>query len=450
MEYDLLIKNVNAVLEDEVKKADIAVYNEKIAGILEAGTKAEARRVIDGAGRYLLPGGIDTHSHFFEPGPDYRENVYHGTQAAAMGGFTTVMDMPNTDPPVEDEANYEKKKNRFSETAHVDFFLWGAALPGKLDQIPRLKEAGISVFKAFTTYAGETYPCSGSCQIYEGMKMVHGINGIYAVHAENENIIAELRKRYETCPWSPELHDRARPWYGELAAINEVGFWSGITKCPLHICHMSIPEGAELVNKMRTFGADITIETCPHYLLCNYEDLADAGTFAMVNPPIRSRERMDRLWRFVADGSINYMGTDHAPYTWEDKHPQNLWDAPGGGPNIDIAIPMVLEEGIRNRGLNFLQMAKFFSTNAARRFGLYPKKGVIRTGADADFILVDMDRPWIHTRKNSFSKTRETGFPYEGRRIRCFVEATIVRGKIVYQEGEITTEAGYGRLAGHN
>ena len=98
---------------------------------------------------------------------------------------------------------------------------------------------------------------------------------------------------------------------------------------------------------------------------------------------------------------------------------------------------MVLEEGIRNRGLNFLQMAKFFSTNAARRFGLYPKKGVIRTGADADFILVDMDRPWIHTRKNSFSKTRETGFPYEGRRIRCFVEATIVRGKIVYRRAKL-------------
>ena len=278
------------------------------------------------------------------------------------------------------------------------------------------------------------------------MKKVKACGGIYAVHAENENIVAALRKRYENCQWSLVMHECSRPWYAELAAINEVAFLSQITGCPLHICHTSIPEGVELVNERRKNGADITIETCPHYLLCDYESVSDAGTFAMVNPPLRSKERVNQMWKYVADGSLNYMGTDHAPYTYEDKHPENLWEAPGGGPNIDIAIPMVLEEGIKKRGLDLIRMSEFLSTNAAKRFGLYPKKGIIKIGADADLILVDMNHAWTYSRKTCLSKTKETGFPYEGRRISCRIEATIVRGKIVYRNGEITTEEGYGKF----
>ena len=166
MKYDLIIKNVYAVQEKEIKKSDIAVKNEKIAGIYESSSQVEAYEEIDGSGKYLLPGGIDTHSHFFEPGPSYREDFYHGTQAAAMGGFTTVMDMPNTEPPVDNEENFQMKKKRFSETAHVDFVLWGASLPGKEKQIPCLKRLGVPAFKAFTSYAGESYPYSKTNDIY--------------------------------------------------------------------------------------------------------------------------------------------------------------------------------------------------------------------------------------------------------------------------------------------
>lgn len=446
MKYDLIIKNVNAVLENEIKKSDIAVKGERTAGIYESGSQTDAAHIIDGSGKYLFPGGIDTHSHFFEPGPTYREDFYHGTQAAAMGGFTTVMDMPNTDPPVDNDEHFQMKKKKFSENGHVDFVIWGAALPGKLDHIPRLKQLGAVAFKAFTSYAGESYPYSKTIDILEGMEKVKSAGGIYAVHAENENIIAALRKRYAGSTWSLEMHERSRPWYAELAAVGEVALLSRITGCPLHICHMSIPEGVELINEMREKGADITIETCPHYLLLDYKSFSNAGTFAEVNPPLRSRERVDRMWKYVADGSLDYMGTDHAPYTYEDKNPANLWDAPGGGPNIDIAIPMVLEEAIKKRGLNYIQMAKFISTNAAKRFGLYPKKGVIKIGSDADFVLIDMNREWSYSRKNCLSKTKETGFPYEGRKIGCYVEATILRGKVIYQNGKITVDAGYGKF----
>lgn len=445
MQCELLIRNVNAVLEDRVIKADIAIADGRIVGIFQ-GEHITAQQEIQGQGKYLLPGGIDTHSHFFEPGPSYREDFYHGTRAAAMGGYTTVMDMPNTDPPVDSEEHFIQKQKIFSENAHVDYMIWAAALPGQLFNIPKLKQMGAPAFKAFTLDAGPVFPYSDSLALYEGMKMVKSVDGIYAIHAEDPDIVNELHKRYQGQEWSLKMHDKARPWYAELAAINKVIFWAKMTGCPLHICHTSIPEGVELVNEMRAQGMNITVETCPHYLLFDYEEIADSSTFGMICPPVRNKSQRDKMWDYVADGSLNYMGTDHAPYTWEDKHPGNDWDAPGGGPNIDVAIPAVLEEGIKNRKLSYMQMAAFLATNAAKRFGIYPQKGTIQVGADADFILVDMGKSWTYTRKNSFSKTKETGFPYEGRKISCCIEATFVRGIMVYSNGEILVRPGYGKL----
>lgn len=446
MNFDLLIKNANVVFEDSVAVRHLAVKDGKFVGILEGEPSRNAEYEIDAEGMYLLPGGIDTHSHFFDPGPTYREDFFHGTQAAAMGGYTTVMDMPNTNPPVDSETHFCQKNEHFAQNAHVDYVIWGASLPGKFQNIRRMRELGCPAFKAFLSDAGPTFPYSDSLALYEGMSAVRTAGGIFAVHAEDQDIVAKLRKRYQTEEWSLKAHDEARPWYSELSAISKAVFFSRLTGCPLHICHTSIPEGVELVNEQRRAGANVTIETCPHYLLCDYETIGVAGSFAAICPPIRNRERVEKMWAYVADGSIDYMGTDHAPYTWADKNPDNLWDAPGGSPNIDVAIPMILEEGIRKRGISLPRMAAFLSTNAAKRFGLYPQKGAIRIGSDADFILVDMDRKWIYSRENSLSKTKDTHFQYEGREIGCRIEATFVRGVAVYRGGNICVDAGYGNL----
>ena len=361
-----------------------------------------------------------------------------------------MMDMPNTDPPVDDEEHFKLKDEIFARNAHVDYMIWGAALTNKLHNIRRMKELGAPAFKTFTLDAGPTFPYSESLALYEGMQAVKSAGGIFAVHAEDPDIVSRLKERFEDCKWSLKMHDLSRPWYAELAAINKATFWARLTDCPLHICHTSIPEGVAYVNELRAQGADITIETCPHYLLCDYESIADIGSFAAICPPIRNRERVEKMWEYVADGSINYMGTDHAPYTWEDKHPSDEWGVPGGTPNIDIAIPMILEEGIKKRGISFPHMAAFLSTNAAKRFGIYPQKGAILVGADADFVLINMDRTWTHTRKNSFSKTKETGFQYEGRKIGCSIEATFVRGQVVYSDGKIHVHSGYGKLVKPN
>lgn len=446
MKYDLLIENGTAVFEDRVCRCNVAVAAGQIKDFIEPGVSVESRRRVDAEGLYVMPGAIDTHSHFFEPGPVYREDVYHGTMAAAAGGYTTVMDMPNTAPPVDTPEHFISKSKIFAENAVVDYMLWGASLPGKEEQIAALHRYGCPAFKAFVSNAGPDYPQSGSFALLKGMEAVKSVGGVFAAHAEDQNLVdgftAALRKE----PWSLKKHDAARPWIAELSAIHQLLFFARLTGCALHICHTSIPEGVELVNEARAKGVDVSIETCPHYLLFDNESIAHTGSYSLIAPPIRSRERVEKMWELVKNGSIDYIGTDHAPYTDEDKNPSDLWDAPGGSPNIDVAVPALLEEGIKRRGLTLSAMSALLSGNAARRFGLYPRKGVLRVGADADIMLINMDCNWVYSRKKSFSKTQATGFPYEGRKMSCRVERTFVRGREVFDGEKICCEPGSGKI----
>ena len=215
----------------------------------------------------------------------------------------------------------------------------------------------------------------------------------------------------------------------------------------LHICHMSIPEGARLIAEAKMKGIDVTAETCSHYLTLNYEDHAEYGTFARINPPLRSRERMNRLWEFVLDGTIDYLGTDHAPYLEEEKLPGdgNLRNAMCGAPEIDIAIPLLLDEGVKRRNMSLQRFAAFTAANAAKRFGLYPKKGAIMVGSDADFYIADLNAGWICSRKNTFSKSKVCRFAHEGKTLSSRIVSTYLRGNVIFENGRIKKEPGYGR-----
>ncbi|MDP4109127.1 MAG: allantoinase AllB [Bacillota bacterium] len=448
MNTDLLIKNAQIVSEDGIVEGSLAVTGETIAAVLRKDDNVNAKKVIDAGGMLILPGAIDTHPHFFEPGPTYREDFLHGTRAAASGGFTTILDMPNTAPPVRDEETFGIKYKAASENSLIDFALWGSAMPTNISKINRLHELGCIAFKAFTLDAGPDFDFSGDFAQIEAMRAVKEFNGIYGAHAENGDIVKNSTALYRDKPWNLDTHEKARPYYAELSAINSLLLYAKITGCRLHICHMSIPEGAELIKIARENGVDVTVETCPHYLLLNKESAGKAGTFAMINPPLRSKERMEKMWDYVKDGTIDYIGTDHAPYTVPDKLPEDgdLWKANAGAPSIDIAVPALFEEAVINRKMPLNKFSALISTNAAKRFGLYPKKGRIAPGVDADFMILDADDPWVYTRAESFSKTKVTRFAYEGRRVACKVRATYLRGQAVFTDGKIMQEPGYGRF----
>lgn len=448
MKADLIIYNADIVTEDRVVTGYIAVKSGKIMRIGTGRPEMDSEKMVNAAGKIILPGAIDTHPHFFEPGAEWREDIEHGTRAAASGGFTTVLDMPNTVPPVKDKETYILKVDRAKKKSLVDFALWGSAMPTNLENIRELHMLGCVGFKAFTLDAGPDFDKSDEYDQLLEMKIIKEFNGIFGAHAENENMVRRCTEKEKEEAWSLKVHDESRPWEAELTAINTLLLYAEITGCRLHICHMSIPEGARLIKRAKERGVDVTVETCSHYLTLNYEDHADLKTYAMINPPLRSKNRMNEMWWYVLNGDIDYLGTDHAPYLEDEKEPGDgdLRRAACGAPEIDVAIPLLLEEGILKRGMSYVDFAKFTAGNAAKRFGLYPRKGVLKEGADADFMVVNMNAPWIYSRENSFSKTRVNKFAHVGRKLACKIEATYLRGNAIYENGEIREKPGYGEV----
>lgn len=448
--YDLLIKNGLLVLENQAVRKNLGICSGKIAAILErdgCDPNKAARQVIDASGCYVLPGAIDTHTHVFEPGADYREDFAHGTKAAASGGFTCIMEMPNSNPAVTDKATFQLKRELAQKGAVVDYALWAGATASNLHKAEELQKEGCIAFKAFTLDAGPTFPYLNTELEMEAMKKIKELDMVLGFHAEDPIVVSELIERYRKQMWSTELNDKARPYYAELSAINQIILFARETGCKVHICHLSIPEGAELIAKAKAEGVDITAESCSHYFLLNYEEAAGYDTYALIQPPLRSRERMEKMWEKLFEGSIDYLGTDHAPYPKEDKEPANgdKWSVIGGAPSADVAFPLMFDEAVLKRGMDPVLFARLSATNAAKRFGIYPRKGSITVGADADIAILDPRQSWTVDRKKSFSKTKCTKFPYQGRKIGCKVRTTIVRGEIVFHDGKIWVEDGFGQ-----
>lgn len=452
MKYDLIITNGLLVLEDEVVRKNIGICNGKISAIFDEQCGEtdciQTEETLDAKGCYVMPGAIDTHTHFFEPGADYREDFAHGTKAAASGGFTCIMEMPNSNPAVTDADTFRLKKRLAEKGAVVDYAIWAGATANNQGNLKELKDSGCVAYKAFTLDAGPTFPYLNTEMEMEAMQKIAGLDRVFGFHAEDPVIVTELAKRYRNQPWNLSLHEQARPYYAELAAINQIILFAKETGCPVHICHLSIPEGAELIAKAKRDGVNITAESCSHYFLLNVEDDAKYDTYALIQPPLRKKERMEKLWDYLFDGTIDYLGTDHAPYTAGDKEPEDgdKWKVIGGAPSIDVAFPLMFDEAVLKRGMSLVQFAKLSATNAAKRFKLYPQKGSIRVGADADIAIVESHSPWKIDRSRSFSKTRNTKFPYQGRLVNCRVTDTIVRGKTVFAHGTIMAENGYGQF----
>lgn len=449
MEAERMIWNARIVTEKETFLGWLAVQDGRIAALAPGLPPAGAAALLEDAeGRLLLPGAIDTHPHFFDPGAEWREDFLHGTRAAASGGFTTILDMPNTSPPVRDANTFALKLSRAQAASLVDFALWGAALPDNLADLPRLQQLGCVAFKAFTLEAAPDYPWSDEYDQLREMEQLARLGALYGAHAENPTLVRRFTQAHRAEPWSLAVHDASRPPQAELTAINTLLLYAQLTGCRLHICHLSLPEGAQLIAQAKARGVDVTVETCAHYLTLNCEEDAALGTFAMINPPLRSRARMEQLWEFVLDGTIDYLGTDHAPYLEEEKLPPDgdARKAACGAPEIDLAIPLLLEEGVKKRAMTLQRFAAFTAANAAKRFGLYPRKGVLVPGADADFYLADLDSPWTFSRKNTFSKSKVARFAHEGHRMQCRIAATYLRGRPIYRSGEILEAPGYGRF----
>ena len=449
----LWIQNGNVVLPDRVVKASLLVQDGKIAGIFEGGTAPADCQVVDAQGKMVLPGLIDTHVHMTDPGPlNYREDWAHGSRCAASGGITTIADMPLPSISVLGKEGLQAKYETASAKSVVDFALWGGISPKNLDRVQELNELGCVGYKGFMCFATDEYPQITDGYLVEGMELVKQFDGLIGVHAENAEVAGMRCDKFSKAGVADEaMFDEARPWWTEFEAIQRAVLFAKVTGARLEVCHTTIHQGMEFLKKAKAEGVHVYVESCPHYLIFDKNILREKKAYAKCTPPFRSRENVEKLWDYVLDGTVDVLGSDHGPFTDEEKVAQNdFWKEFCGFGCFDVTLAAMITEGVHKRGLSWCRLAQLMSTNAAKMFQLFPKKGSLLPGSDADIVLVDPEAEWVYDGAKSFSKTKSVKGIYQDMKLKGKVAATYVRGRLVYDGKDIAAPSGYGEFVRRN
>jgi allantoinase len=441
-----VIRDGTIVTDYGVFRGAVAVRNGRIAAIADdADTLPRPDEVIDAHGLLVFPGGIDPHCHFEEPGATDREDFGSGTMSAAAGGITTCIEHPLTLPPTTSAQLLREKRALAEAKAVVDFGLYGGMVPDSISRIPAMHAAGAMGFKAFLPPSDPSYPPVNDAEFFEGLRCCAELGALTLVHAENGVLLEHFSSRLRAAGRKdPRAHLESRPPFVELEAVTRAAILAQAAGARLQVVHLTIAEGAEALKRFKVNGNRLSIETCPQYLALDEDDLIRLGPWAKCAPPLRSRQNVERLWDAVLDGTIDCLVSDHAPYRLDEKQAgeDDIWEAPNGLQVIQVMLPLIMDEALNRRGMRPESFARFSSTNAARILGLYPRKGTILPGSDADLALYDPNLEWEVDPGVLFSKHKWT--PFAGRTIRGKVLRTLVRGETVYRDGEIVVTPGHG------
>jgi len=459
---DLLVKNGTAYVDGGWKDCDVAVAGEKIAAVTARGffRDSDAKRCIDAAGKYVIPGGIDTHIHIRDPGHTDRETFYTGTLAAAQGGCTTILEHPISSPPQYNKEILDNRKRLAAAGCVVDYAFYGAAGGQFPEEIVPLSKEGIVAYKSFLHQApagreGEFIglTLTNDAEIMTGMREIAKTGLMLASHAENNDMIvqniADFRARGET---RPIHHCKSRPPITEYSTVSKLILMAKETGCKLELVHMSTLESCEMAKQAKREGQEVFVETCPHFLLLDESYLEQFGSFARCNPPLRTKEIAEGLWNYVNDGTIDFIGSDHSPFTLEEKMQgqDDIFKAFCGFPGVDTRLPLMLDAAARGK-TTLERVVELLCVNPAKCFNLYPQKGTLSAGADADIVVFDMDDTMTVDRTKSYCKAREIARVYDGWNLRCKLNYTVVRGRVLMENGVVDTDSqGYGKLVTPN
>ncbi|HEX8969399.1 MAG TPA: allantoinase AllB [Chloroflexota bacterium] len=441
----LLVSGGLLVDELSVRPADVLTENGRVLAILRPGHGRNADTVLDARGLHVLPGLVDAHVHFNEPGRTDWEGFLSGTTAAAAGGITTVCDMPlNCHPPTLDARSLALKHSAVAEHALVDYALWGGLVPESLEHAAELRRQGVIGVKAFLCDSGlPEYPHLDQFALLEAMQRCAALGLLLALHAEDPaetarlGSIARQQGRHSALDWAA-----SRPPSSELTAVRAALEAARETGVRLHFVHVSTHAAARAIGEARSAGQDVSLETCPHYLWLDETDLARLGPVAKCAPPLRPRTEVEDLWRAVLDGVIDWIASDHSPCPPELKRTGDIWSAWGGIGGVQTLLPALLSEGVHRRGLSLPRLVSLTAGQPARRLGLYPRKGVLDPGSDADLVLVDLERTW--TLQAADLHTRWPLNPFTGSTFRGRVVATLLRGTVVWRDGRAHVAPGFG------
>ncbi len=454
---DLLIKNGKVYLEGIFSEASVGVKDGKIVLLADKDAEFDAKEVLDLEGQYLIPGAIDTHMHVRDPGHTERGNFYTETLAAAAGGVTTIMEHPISIPPQYNVSILENRIKRADEQSIVDFCFYGALGGEYPEEITKLAEDGrIVAYKTFLhaapngrfeEFQGLTTADDG--QLLTVMQELAKTDLFCAFHAEDNDLCNFLAQKCKEEGYiTGKAHAVSRPVLAEVQSVERVLRFAKETGARIEIAHVSTPQAMELIKQARLEGVKVYAETCPHYLFLNEEDLEKHGPFAKCNPPLRSQELVDRLWNYVNDGTVDYIGSDHSPFLLEEKTRglNDIFAAVSGFPGVDLRLPLMLD-AVQEGRTTLDKVIELVCVNPAKKFGIFPQKGVIRVGADADFAVFNFDHETVVDKEKNYSHAKDIAIPYDGWKLRCQVSATILRGRILMKDGIVDESAkAYGQL----
>jgi dihydroorotase-like cyclic amidohydrolase len=445
--FDLFVTDARVVKPDAVIECGLGIRDGRIAAVLAPGETPSARRIIDAGGRPVLPGLIDTHVHLGNSAQSFAADCATESRHAVTGGVTTILPFVITRDSYVDAL---PGLQHGVAQGLVDMAFHAIIIRERqIDEIPRLaSEFGVRAFKTFMAYKGREISPSGiqglgDDAIFSVFQRVAGIpGGIAIVHCENMELIELHQKpfvaagRQDTAAWSD-----ARPEFGELEAIRRMALFAEAAGVQLLVPHMGVGLGSEFLRRKAWGRGRVATETCPHYLL--FDKDTDRGVQGKVNPPLRSRQHVEALWQRLTDGTIDVLGSDHCPFTRAVKG-TDLWTARAGiTAGSAMILPVLLTEGVRRGRLSLQQLVALTSFNAARLFGLYPRKGALEVGSDADLVIVDLDGQ-VKVDLGTLNSVVDFS-PYAGYLAQGWAATTIAGGQVVYEQGEVVARRPRGR-----
>lgn len=454
--YDVIYKNARIPKGDETIVTNILVKDEKIQGFVQDLQGIEGKEILDLQEHLTIPGCFDSHVHFMDPGFTHRENFLTGTSSAAAGGLTMVMDMPCcSTPSVRSVDNLENKLNAIKDKAIIDYAMWGGVTgedvrEGWMHNVQEQADYGVCAFKCYMTPSVPSYPKVTDSEMLEAFRAVSKTGLPVGIHAENFDLCDYHTKKFER-----EGRTDGPAWAeARLALAEKVAIELGIsfaeeTGARLHIVHMSTGIGAKLIGEAKMRGLDVSSEVTPHYLTLNYQEaMSERGSFAKIAPPLRTKKDNEELWEGLNNGSVDFIGTDHAPYeiaTEKEYDGATIWNTFPGIPGVETMVPIIVSEGYNKGRITLSKMVDILSTNAAKMYGLYPKKGALEIGSDADLTVIDLSHEWTIDENQTYSMAKYN--PLHGMKLKGKPVKTILRGRVVYDHDHgVIGEEGYGQF----
>ncbi|MCP4542478.1 MAG: dihydropyrimidinase [Chloroflexi bacterium] len=444
-----LIQNGMLVTSDDVIKADLLVHGERIQAIGLGLSAANDTTVIDAAGCYVLPGIIDAHTHIYLDTGIYRtaDDWFAGSCTAACGGVTTVVDFATQ---FRGQGLREAVEARMEEARDsvIDygFHVMVTDLPPEREgELADLVEMGVPSVKFYTTYRPNYY--ADDATILRLMTACADLGIVPLVHCENDALVtAQTGALLSAGETGWRYHGRSRPAVAEQEAVQRVLFLAEVAGCPVHVCHCSSAHSVAQVVDARDNGQIVTCETCPQYLLLDNAVYDGPEPWRYIlQPPLRDPDELDRLWALVEGGAVDMIVTDHCDYTMAQKTAQDSFaQTPGGLPGMETLLPLTYTYGVTKGRVTLPHLVELLSVNPARLWGLWPRKGSLLPGSDADIVIYDPGPEQTIRAENLHSVGGYT--PFEGMSVQGQIRVTISRGRIIYRENQFIGQKGWGRF----